>query len=319
MKAIALTEYGGPEVLHAVELDDPHAGEGEVRVRVHAAALNPADVMLREGLLAGIYEDLPLPYVPGMDLSGVIDEIGSGVDPALGLSVGDTVVGIVDNTGDYGAYSEYVALPAASVTAAPAGASFAEAASFLMNALTARNALDTLDLEPGATVLVTGAAGAVGGYAVPLAHAEGLRVIALAGEEDREAVLTAGADVFVPRGERAIAQIREAAPGGVDAVIDAATLYDGITAAVRDGGTLIDVRFWDADPGRGIEIAHVNVRQRAEDTAAITALREQVESGLLELRVSEVFPAADAVAAHRRLDAGHLRGRVILDFSDALD
>ncbi|WES64405.1 NADP-dependent oxidoreductase [Microbacter sp. GSS18] len=316
MKAIGLTQYGGPEVLHPVDLPDPHPAAGEIRIRVAAAALNPADVMLRDGSLAAIYEGLELPYVPGMDVAGTVDEVGEGVD----VEVGARVVAILDNTGSFGGYSEYVVVPAASATAAPAGADWAESASFLMNALTARNALDTLALPAGSTILVTGAAGAVGASSVALAHQDGLRVIALAGADDEADVRALGADVFVPRGDGAIEAILAAAPDGVDAVLDGATLYAAILPAVRDGGALIDLRFWDAEPERGIRVLHVNVRQRAQDQAAITRLREQVEGGILPLRVAATYPAVDAVAAHARLDAGGLRGRIVLAFPvDAAD
>ncbi|MEG3614137.1 NADP-dependent oxidoreductase [Isoptericola haloaureus] len=316
MRALGLTTYGGPEVLRPVELPEPHAGPGEVRVAVRAAALNPADVMLRDGSLAAVYEGLEPPYVPGMDVAGLVDEVGPDVDPEIAVETGRFVVGVVDNTGSHGGYSEHVVLPAASVTAAPAGASFAEAASFLMNALTARNALDVLALPEGSSVLVTGAAGAVGGYAVALAHAEGLRVVALASPADEAALRAAGADEFVPRGDDAVVDVLGLVPGGVDAVIDAACLYDRITPAVRDGGTLVDLRFWDGDPGRGIHVAHVNVRERATDHAAIVRLREQVEAGLLPMRVAATFSAADVFDAHHRLDRGGLRGRVVLLFGD---
>ncbi len=313
MKAYGLTQYGGPEVLHAVDLPDPHAGEGEVRVQVRAAGLNPADVMLRDGSLAAIYEGLDLPYIPGMDIAGVIDEVGDGVS----LPVGSSVVAVVDNTGSYGGYSQYVVVPESSVTPAPSGAAWPAAASFLMNALTARNALDELSLPPGSTVLVTGAAGAVGNYAVALAHADGLRVIALAGAADEQDVRDLGADVFVARGDDAVEKILEAAPGGVAGVIDTALLYEAILAAVRDGGTLIDLRFWDAQPERGIKVVHANVRSRVTDHAAITALREQVEQGVLSLRVAQTYPADSVADAHAHLDRGGLRGRIVLTFPDA--
>ncbi|MDT2006757.1 NADP-dependent oxidoreductase [Rhodococcus opacus] len=186
MKVIGLSTYGGPESLRTFELDEPRAGAGEVRVRVQAAGINPADVMLRDGLLADYYRDSTPPFVPGMDFAGTIDEIGDAVDPSFGLSIGDSVVGIVDNSGSYGAYSEKVIVPAASVTARPAGSTAAQAASFLMNALTARCALDVLDLSTDSTLLVTGAAGAVGGYVTQLAsHAE-IRVVAIGSEDDED-------------------------------------------------------------------------------------------------------------------------------------
>lgn len=138
MKAIAVETYGGPEVLHPVELPDPHPGTEQVRVRVDAAA--------------------------------IVDEIGNGIDPALAVEPGDEVVGFVDNLGAHGGYSDYVVLSAASVIAIPDGATAPEAASFLNNSLTAFNALDALELPAGATLVVTGAAGSVGGYLTHLIH-----------------------------------------------------------------------------------------------------------------------------------------------------
>lgn len=183
MRAVGVIRYGGPEALEQVELPTPEAGAGQVRVRVQAAAVNPADVMLRDGSLADWYAGQEPPFIPGMDIAGVIDQVGTDVSD---LHLGQQVVGIVDNHGQVGGYSDYVVLPAASVTAAPAGATLAEAASFLMPALTARTALDLLDLPRGATVLVTGAAGGVGRYATALAHAGGLRVVALAAAADED-------------------------------------------------------------------------------------------------------------------------------------
>ena len=161
MHVIGLSEYGGPEVLRPFQLPDPRPGPGQVRVRVRAAGVNPVDAMLRQGLLAAAYQGAAPPFVPGMEVAGTIDELGDGVDPAL--TVGHDVVGMVDNIASHGGYSDYVVLPAESVTALPAGMTFPDAASFLNNALTARNALDAFGLPAGATLLVTGAAGAVGG------------------------------------------------------------------------------------------------------------------------------------------------------------
>ena len=182
MKAIGLATYGGPDVLNWFDLPDPHAGPGQVRIRVRAASVNPVDAMLREGLLAVAYEGPDPPYIPGLEVAGTIDETGDDVD---GITVGEEVVGFVDNFAQHGGYSQYVVLPAASVIRKPAGTTFAQAASFLNNALTARNALDTLNLQPGATLLVTGAAGAVGGYLAQLGTAEGLRIVAVAAASAR--------------------------------------------------------------------------------------------------------------------------------------
>lgn len=319
MRAVGLDTYGGPEVLHPVDLPDPHPAAGEVRIRVRAAGVNPVDAMLREGLLAQSYAGPEPPFIPGMDIAGTVDELGPGHDPGTGLSVGQDVVGIVDNHGGFGGYSQYVCLPGASVIPAPDGATMPAAASFLMNALTARNALDALSLPAGSTVLVTGAAGAVGAYTVALAHDDGLTAVALAAPGDELFLRAQGATQFVRRGAEAAADVRTAYPSGVDAIVDGAGLGLQITPALRDGGTLVVLRGWnDADPGRSIRVLPVNVRQRVTDHAAIALIGRQVAAGLLPSRVSEVFPADEAVAAHRRLDKGGLRGRIVLDFGRPL-
>ncbi len=315
MKAIGLHQYGGPGVLQTVELPTPHPTAGQVRVKVLAAGINPVDEMLRSGDLAGWYGDTPRPYIPGMDIAGIIDEIGTDVDAALGVSVGQQVVGIVDNFGSYGAYSEYVCLPARSVMPRPANASIPEAGSFLMNALTARNALDNLDLPQGSTILVTGAAGAVGAYAVALAKADGFAPIAVAAPADEAFVLEQGAVAVIPRGEQLATRIRERFPDGVDAVVDAACILPQILPAVHDGGSIIILRpAEDQTLERGIRTKFVNVRDRSTDHEAIARIGQQVAAGLLPLRVATVFLASEAVAAHRMRDAGGVRGRIVLDF-----
>lgn len=314
MFAIGLNEYGGPEVLGPVELATPEPAAGEVRVKVKAAGINPVDVMVREGDLAPLFADIEPPYVPGMDIAGVIDEVGNGVDDAL---IGQAVSGIVDNHGGYGGYSEYVCLPQASVVPVPRNADYPHAASFLMNALTARNALDHLELGPQSTLLVTGAAGAVGGYTVALAREQGVRVIALASPDDESLVRTLGATDFVARGSDIGQAVRSLVPEGVDAVVDGAGLGDATAPAIRDGGTLIVLRPREDDAlERGIGITFVNVRERATENDVITRLAEQVNDGVLPLRVAGVYPAREASEAHRRLDAGGVRGRLILQFED---
>lgn len=317
MLAIGLNNYGGPEVLQLLELPDPHPTAGQVRVRVHSAGINPVDVMVREGLLDAWFADAPRPFVPGMDISGVIDEIGEDVDPAHNIRIGQPVSGLVNNFGGYGGYSQYVCLPAESVVEIPPGVDFPAAASFLMNALTARNALDRLGLGRDSTVLVTGAAGGVGTYAVELGSADGLRIVAQAGSQDAQALLACGADKVIARGEGAVERVLELFPSGVDAAIDAAGLGDTILPAVKDGGTIVVLRpANDNSLERGISRVFVNVRDRSRDIAAMRSIAGRLASGKLSLRVAATFPARDAIAAHRRFDAGHLRGRVILNMEE---
>lgn len=248
MKAVGVFHYGEPDVLEVVDLPIPEVGPGQIRLRVHAAAVNPSDVLLRMGytdqMLAG---RLTPPYRPGMDAAGVVDAIGP--DTVTGLRVGDRVMAMVipiDPSG--GAYAEYLVLDARQVVRAPAGSTHVEAATLPMNGLTARRALDVLGLTPGDWIAVTGAAGAVGGYAVQLAKADGLRVVADAAPADEELVRALGADLVVDRGPGVAQRIRELIPGGVEAVVDAAIIGPEVLEAVRAGGQIALVRS-DGEPG----------------------------------------------------------------------
>ncbi|WP_096331293.1 NADP-dependent oxidoreductase [Nannocystis exedens] len=314
MRAIAVEEFGGPEVLKIIELPEPQPGPGEVRIRVHAAAVNPTDVLLRSGEIARLIPQIPPPpYIPGMDAAGVIDAVGPGSDDRL--KIGDEVIAIVTPYGPHkGAYAEQVVAPAASVVRAPKGSDLAAASTLLMNALTVRLGLDALGLQPGQTIAVTGAAGAVGGYAIELAKTDGLRVIADASPADHGLVERLGADVILERGDDLARRIREVVPQGVDAVIDAAMLHERILPAIVDGGGIVTVRGWKGPTERGIVAHPVFVGTGLTDTAKLEHLRQQAEEGKLTLRVARVLPAAEAAEAHRLLEAGGVRGRLVLDF-----
>ena len=228
--------YGGPEALKIFELADRHAGPGEVRLAVHAAAVNPTDTYTRNGSRHELLKDLAPPYVPGMDVAGIVDEIGP--DTRTDLRVGDRAMAIVIPKGQHGGYSDSLVLPADSVTNAPAGAKLVEAATLPMNGLTARKVLDMLALPSGSTLAVTGAAGAFGGYVVQLARADGLTVVADASEADEEMVRSLGAHVIVRRGDDVATRIRAVVPEGVDAVADGAVQHGLVLPAIRDGGAL---------------------------------------------------------------------------------
>lgn len=314
MKAIGVTSYGGPDVLHSVEVPLPEPGIGEVRVRVKAAAIHPADVMLREGALAEWYGDAPKPYVPGMDVSGTVDAVGPDADTSTDLTLGADVVALVDSFGSHGGYSEYLVLPIESVTSAPRGVGAAQAASFLMPALTARAGLDLLGLGTGDALLVAGAAGAVGRFVVALAHADGLRVIALASDTDADLLHGLGADDFVSRGADFPPQMQAVAADGVDGLFDTTPAHAQHLAAVRDHGRVVSTRADLGELGRGITSAMVNVRSRMTDQAAIVRLRELVEAGTLPVDVAATFPADEAVEAHRMFDTGKANGRIVLTF-----
>ena len=216
--------------------------------------------------------------------------------------------------GGYGAYSEFVVVPAGSATHVPAGADDAAASTLPMNALTARQALDRLALAPGRTLAVTGAAGSFGGYTIQLAKADGLRVIADASEADDALVRELGADVVVRRGDGVAARIRAVAPDGVDGVADGAVLDDDIIPAVSDGGGIATVRGYTGPDARGISWHPVWVGSYAQEHDKLVRLREQVEKGEVTLRVAGTFPADQAAEAHRRLEAGGVRGRHVITF-----
>jgi NADPH:quinone reductase-like Zn-dependent oxidoreductase len=312
VKAVGITQFGGPEVLQIVSLPDPEAGPGELRIRVHAAAVNPTDTGLRSGGRADMLKDIPPPYVPGMDAAGVLEQIGVGA--STDLRVGDHVMAIVVPHGTHGAYSERIVVPAESVARTPAGATDAEAATLPMNGLTARQALDLLGLEPGQTLAVTGAAGAVGGYALQLGKADGLFVVADASADDEQLVKDLGADIVVRRGPAFAERVREAVPQGADGVVDGALLNERVAGAVRDGGRVATVRGFEGDAERGITFHPVWVRTYAREHAKLDRLRQQAEDGQVSLRVARIFPAREAAEAHRALEAGGTRGRLILEF-----
>ncbi|GLP67428.1 zinc-binding alcohol dehydrogenase [Streptomyces sp. TUS-ST3] len=310
MKAVGFTEFGGPDVLRILELPAPEAGPGEVRIRVHAATVNAVDALQRSGPAQS--PEAQQPFVPGMEAAGVVDQIGPGTD--TDLSVGDHVMAIVLPSGTHGAYAEQIAVPVDSVVRAPHGATDAQAASLPMNGLTARLALDTLGLEPGQTVAITGAAGAVGGYAVQLAKGDGLRVVADASEQDETLIKELGADAVLRRGAEYPDRVRAEVPDGVDGVVDAASLGALTARAVRDGGRVVTLRGFDGPGERGIAFESIVVFRYARERAKLDRLRQQVEEGRITLRVAKTFPAEQGAEAHRLLAAGGVRGRLVLTF-----
>jgi NADPH:quinone reductase len=310
MRAVGITSFGGPEVLHIVDLPLPEATGGHVRIRVAAATVNAADTVLRTGRHGAPGPELAPPYVPGMELAGVVDAAGPG-----GWQPGDRVMAIVSPSAPGGgAQAEFVVVAADSVARVPAGVGLAAAATLPMNGLTARLALDLLALQPGQTLAVTGAAGAVGGYTIQLAKHEGLRVIADAAPSDAALVRDLGADVVVERGPDVAAAIRGAVPAGVDALVDAAVMGPPVLAAVRDGGQVAAVRPFRGETERSITVTLVLVGEYLHAGDKLAELADLVADGTLTLRVAAELPAEQAAHAHRLLEAGGVRGRLVLTF-----
>ncbi|MFE4862261.1 NADP-dependent oxidoreductase [Streptomyces sp. NPDC056670] len=306
MRAIVVKAFGEPDVLEVAEVAVPEPGAGQVRIRVRAATVNPVDVATRAGALAPFLPELDQ-YPLGWDVAGTVDALGEGVD---GFEAGEAVVGLSDWFATMaGAQAEYIVLNASAVAIAPSGVPATEAATLPLNGLTALQALDLLGLSEGQSLVVTGAAGAVGGYALQLAARRGLKVYGVAGPEDREFVTAAGA-TFVGRTENLSEAVRAALPGGADGVLDTAVLGAAALAAVRDGGAYTGV-FGPAapEPERGIRVDAVSVQSNADQLAELVFL---VESGALTLRVARTFGFDEAAEAHAQFAKGGTRGRLVL-------
>lgn len=306
MRAVVARGYGGVEVLELVTVPLPEPGPGQVRVRVEAATVNPVDLVTRSGALveAGLMTARECTGI-GWDVAGIVDQVGVGAGEFV---PGQRVVGMRDLLDvSVGAYAEYLVLDATAVAPAPPGVSAAAAATLPLNGLTALQSLDLLDLVAGDTLLVTGAAGAVGGFAVELAVRRGLRVIAQAGAADEDYVRGLGAEWVVGRDASDLAgDVRRLVPGGVSGALDTAGLGVRALAAVRTRGAYVTVVGGSAPlPLRGIR---VHQQWISADGAALAELAAMD----LTLRVADVLPLERAAEAHDRLAAGGIRGRLVL-------
>ena len=311
MRAVGCTEFGDPSVLGIVTAPKPSPGPGQVLVRVAAATVNPTDLGFRQGGRA-LPPGVEPPYIPGMDLAGVIDAVGPDV---TAWQAGDRVMAAVSpwEPGG-GAQAEYRVVDSDQLAKVPDSWPLTEAATLPMNGLTVRAAFDMLALPPGSTLAVTGSAGIVGQYAIQLGTHLGLEVTGDAAPADVPLVESFGARHVVPRGAAMAAAVRDLYPGGVDAVIDAALLGPAILPAVRDGGQLLAVRPFQGETERGITIHLVLVGRHLHEGHRITELAGLVTEGVLTFRVADTLPAAAAAEAHRRLEAGGVRGRLVLTF-----
>ncbi|WP_433712980.1 NADP-dependent oxidoreductase [Nocardia sp. CA-084685] len=307
MRAVVVRRPGPEAVAEIIEVPTPEPGPGSVRVKVAAATVNPVDLMVRNGVGGTAFAAPRDQWGIGWDVAGVIDAVGSGVD----FTVGQQVIGISDRLDiSLAAQADYVVLEAQNIAPAPTSVPATAAATIPLNGLTALQALAALDLTPADSLLITGAAGAVGGYAVELAAARGIRVIAVASAADESTVRAFGATDFIPREANLPDAVRALIPGGVDAALDAAALGPETLAAVRARGRFVSVSVPATPiPLRGTKVTTVLVHADRTQLDELVAL---VDKGQLTLRVAQTYPL-DAVAdAQQRLAAGGLRGRLVL-------
>ncbi|WP_052848721.1 NADP-dependent oxidoreductase [Streptomyces avicenniae] len=301
MRAIRIDRFGGHDVLEVTDTPEPGHGAGDVLIRTIATSLNPVDDKTRAGAINP--DGLRLPLTLGWDLAGIVLDGGSS-----DFRPGDRVIAMSHQLGTgTGTWADVVALPAGAVAPAPRAVSLVEAATLPLPGLTALQTLDWLTLSAGERLLVTGAAGAVGGLALQIAHARGVHVDALV---SRDAHL----DFARARGAELATTDREAlTSGGYDAVFD--TFGAFVTEAVKDGGRYASIAT-QAGPvpdlsARGVR---TTVNQVHEDGAGLAGLTELVERGALRLRVDSVFGLHEIRAAHARFAEGGLAGKVVVTF-----
>lgn len=298
MRAIQFTEFGGPEVLKVVDLPEPHPAGGQIRVKVHAVGINPIDWKVRGGTMGG-----DLPKVTGQEVSGVVDEIGEGVTD---VAAGDEVFGPAAGGG--GA-AEYALL--ANWASIPSSLDFAGAAALPVAVETATRTLDLLDVGDGQTVLVNGAAGAVGIATVQLARERGARVIGTASPGNHEYLRSYGAEATT-YGDGLVERVREVAPDGVDKAIDDA-----------GGGALPALVELTGSPDNVVTIADYEGAQQTGVTMtggpgsvrawyALGQAADLVEAGHFSLPVAQTFPLERIAEAHALSEGRHVRGKLVL-------
>lgn len=295
MKAIQFTRYGGPEVLELVDVPDPEPRPHQIRIAVRAVGINPVDWKIRRGAMGG-----DLPRRTGIDVAGVVDEIGDG---AAGVAPGDEVYGFAVGGGaaELTRMEHWAPLPP--------GLSFVEAAALPVAVETATRMLDLLSVHDGQTVLIHGASGIVGAATVQLAQARGARVIGTAGPDNQDYVRGLGAEPTT-YGDGLVDRVRALAPGGgVDAALDAAG--GGVLPALVElaGGPEHVVTIADSP---GAQQTGVTFTGGNSAWQALTDVAPLIEAGRFRLPVAQTFPLEQIADAHRLSETGHPRGKIVL-------
>jgi len=298
--AVVFSAYGDADVLHLVDVPEPTAGPGQVRVRVAAAGVQPFDTMVRSGQVQGFVQ-VEFPQTTGNELAGVIDQIGEGV---TGFAVGDEVIGftVMD------AVAELVRINAGNVVHKPAGMPWAEAGALSVCGQTADIALSELKAAEGDTILVHGAAGGVGTMAVQLARVRGAQVIGTASERNHGYLRELGA-VPVIYGPGLVDRVRAVAPQGVDAALDAAS-HGAIAPSlelVKDRARIGTIGDYAGAREHGIRMLG-----GTRTAARLARLARLYADGRLRVHVQQTYPFSQAAEAHRAVETGHVRGKIVL-------
>jgi NADPH:quinone reductase-like Zn-dependent oxidoreductase len=309
MKAVRFYEFGEPDVLRYEDVEEPAPGAGQVRLRVAATSFNGVDGNIRGGFMQGPIP-VALPHTPGIDVAGTVDALGDGV---AAFQLGDAVIGFLPMDAN-GASAEYVVAPAEVLTSAPTSIPLADAAALPLVGLTAWQALfDHAGLTAGQRVLVNGAGGAVGGYAVQLAKAAGAYVVATASSRSSERVTAAGADEII---DHSTTDLVAAVSEPVDVLFNLAPIdperFAALIPLVGDGGVVVSTTVWmpaPADPARNVRAVDVFVNS---DTGQLAELVNRVDRGELTVDVAQRVPLAELASVHTAAAAGHVSGKIIV-------
>jgi NADPH:quinone reductase-like Zn-dependent oxidoreductase len=300
MRAVQFDQFGGPEVLRVRDVPDPDAAPGRVVVRVRAAGINPGEIPIREGRFGG-----DLPSGEGSDLAGTVEAVGEGVDA---VAAGDEVIGWSD---ERSSHAELVSVPASQVIPKPPAIPWEVAGALYVAGMAAWGSVAAVGAGDGDTVLVSAAAGGVGSIASQLAVHRGARTIGLAGEANHDWLRSRGV-VPVAYGDGQLERIREAAPDGVDGLIDAFgggyvdLALDGLGVATERVNTLID---FDAVERRGVRSQGTSATASAANLAALAAL---VADGAIEVPIAKAYPLDEVEQAYVDVATRHTRGKIVL-------
>lgn len=295
MKKVSFSEFGGPDVLRLIDAEEPHAGAGQVRVAVRAAGVNPVDWRVREGQVLGAHP-VELPAGVGLDAAGVVDEVGAGVE---GARVGDHVFGEGSST-----YAEFAVLSA--WARMPGGLTFEEAAGYPSVVETALRVLREVGVQPGQTLLVSGASGGVGSAVLQIARERGITVIGTAGAANQEYLRGFGA-LATTYGEGWAGRVRQLGP--VDAALDlaGAGVIPQLVELTGNPHKVISIADLGA-PGFGVRFSGV----AGSVPEALTEAADLISRGKLHIPVEKSYTLAEAAAAHIDSHAGHTRGRRVI-------
>lgn len=297
---IVLDEYGGPDVLHPIEVPDPDPGPKQVRIRVRAAGVQPFDCRTRRGDFAA-YNPLKFPARMGNEVSGIVDRMGSQV---TNIAEGDEVIAFMMMEG----YADTVVVPDDHVTEKPPSMPWDEAGVLSVSGQTAYTALDELAVGPDDTLLIHAAAGGVGSFAVQLARDRGATVIGTASLRNHDYLRSLGA-IPVAHGAGLADRVRDVTPNGVDAVLDAigGEALDVSVTLMGNTQRIITIADW-ANAAR-LGVRRVGTERSAEKLAA---LAKAYAEGRLRVSIWKAFPLAQVADAHREVETGHVRGKVVL-------